>query len=352
MIRLQSMVFQVARAWMAAILLLGVLSGTAQAASSEPSATCHSMTPNPINDICWRCVLPLTIGSVEIANIGGMRDMPSNPGIPICMCPGWPPRVGVTIGFWEPIYVSEVIRKPYCFPSFGGMEMGESIRRAPQHGRRTRKGGEAPDAFYQVHMYVMPIFYLLGVMSDHPCLVQVPWDIAYMTEIDPSWDDTALSQTINPESQLFSNPIAQAACAVDCLSASTNLPRRELFWCAGCQGAMYPNNGWTVHHTGLVDTSLLMSQRLMYKMHRQFIAWKFHGADSLCGPNPEVIMDKRAYRPQMMAPRAVTGSVTGSCCPPMGATSAGWRAGREFPIKGEDALYMIFRKRNCCLTYY
>lgn len=330
-----------------AMVLASALAGQGAAFAAD----CPSMLTNPLTDICWRCVLPLSIGSVEIGNIDGQRDL-SNPPSPLCVCDGTPPKVGLSIGFWEPIFITEVVRKPYCFPSLGGLSLPDSIP-ATRHGRRTRDGGEAPDAFYQVHKYIYPIFYLLSVLADHPCLEQRAWDIAYLTEVDPTWDNAALSALVNPEALLFANPIAQAACAVDCVAATVSLPRRELFWCAGCQGGMYPNNGWTTHHVGgMVDTSLLLTQRLMYKMHRQFIAWRFHGAAALCGPRMLPIMDKRAYRVQMLAPRPVTGSQPGGCCPPMGASSLNWRAGREFPIKGEDAVYMVFRKRNCCLSPY
>ncbi|AVZ00461.1 hypothetical protein DAI21_22910 (plasmid) [Lelliottia sp. WB101] len=40
-------------------------------------------------------------------------------------------------------------------------------------------------------------------------------DIAYLSELDPMWNDSSLSVIINPEAVLFNNPIAQAACAAD-----------------------------------------------------------------------------------------------------------------------------------------
>ncbi|MDA4835001.1 TraU family protein, partial [Enterobacter hormaechei] len=46
------------------------------------------------------------------------------------------------------------------------------------------------------------------------------FDVAYMTEIDPLWNDDVLTTLINPEVALFNNPIAVAACAADCVAAS------------------------------------------------------------------------------------------------------------------------------------
>ena len=28
-----------------------------------------------------------------------------------------------------------------------------------------------------------------------------------------------------------------------------------------------------------------------------------------------------------------------------------WCAGKEYPVKGEDFAFMLFRKRNCCVGY-
>jgi hypothetical protein len=40
-------------------------------------------------------------------------------------------------------------------------------------------------------------------------------DIAYLSEVDPLWNDSTLSMLINPEAALFGNLIAQGACAAD-----------------------------------------------------------------------------------------------------------------------------------------
>ncbi|MBN8764114.1 MAG: TraU family protein, partial [Thiobacillus sp.] len=38
----------------------------------------------------------------------------------------------------------------------------------------------------------------------------------------------------------------------------------------------------------------------------------------------------------------------GKCCSTMGRTTVISGAGKEFPYKGEDFAYMLFRKRDCC----
>jgi hypothetical protein len=52
--------------WLAvALWLLALLPGTAAA-----GPTCHGRFMNPITDICWSCLFPLTIGSASILSDG------------------------------------------------------------------------------------------------------------------------------------------------------------------------------------------------------------------------------------------------------------------------------------------
>ena len=340
----------VRRCVLAIVATAGLAGLCPSAGAASLQGSCPSYTVNPIEDICWRCMLPLSIGSIGIANIGSQRDT-DNPGSPVCVCPGWPPRYGLELGFWEPSILAEVVRTPYCFPSLGGTTMAG--KQAPRHGRRSRSPrGEAPEVWYQAHHYIFPLFYLLGVGNDNPCLMQTGWDLTWITELDPTWNEPDLAAIFNADSLLYGNPVAIAACAADCVAATADFGIAALFWCAGCQGSMYPQQGRITHHNGLVDSSLLTTQRLMYKLHKSFVALAFHGEAALCGPVAEPIMNHQMYKTQMLGPVPQTQLVMGKCCQPFGANSATWRAGREYPGKGEDALYLLFRKRNCCFTFY
>lgn len=318
--------------------LLFVVIGLFVQSGSSQADSCPKAIINPVTDVCWGCTMPLSIGSATIGNIGGRSDI-DNPSNPVCTCGV---NVGLAVGFWEPALLMETVRTPYCFPSLGGVSLGAAIP-APRHGRfHDTVSGRVESSFYQEHYYVYPLFYILGVLYGDPCLDNRPWDLGYITEVDPTWNDPALGTIFNPEAMLFANPITIAACAEDCLASSTNVGLPTLFWCAGCQGVIYPNQGWVAHHNGLVDTSLLLSQRLLFKLHKQGTAWRYNGADALCGPVIDFMMDKRGYRSQMVYP------VPASDCSALGASTISWRAGKEFPISGEDAIYLMFRKRNCC----
>ena len=112
--------------------LLCLASFTAAAASI---ATCTGRFPNPITDICWSCILPLSIGGATIGNFGGQEDN-GNPGTPVCSC-GVNPTIGLSVGFWEPARHVEVVRKPFCLPSLGGLNLDPGIA-APEAARFTR----------------------------------------------------------------------------------------------------------------------------------------------------------------------------------------------------------------------
>jgi conjugal transfer pilus assembly protein TraU len=311
--------------------------------------TCHGKFPNPITDICWSCTLPLSIGNGTILRLG-QEDTP-NPGGLFCACSS-PPRVGVKVGFWEPARIAEVTRTPYCMVALGGKEIPIGFKAPrgarPQSGIKTINGHVTQkQSFYQAHWYTNPIWFFLEVLSDSSCLEEGGFDIAYLTEVDPLWADDELTLILNPDAFLFANPIAQAACAIDCVAASTGFGRNELFWCAGCQGSMYPLNGHVGAHVGAVQASSLIMQRLTAKMHREFLMWSASGRDGLCSYYPQPLMDKTSYKSQMLYPVPNTKKIAGKCCQPYGRTTILTGSGKEFPVKGEDFAYQIFRKRNC-----
>jgi conjugal transfer pilus assembly protein TraU len=329
------------RCWLLALISL-ILSDSS---TSWAQSVCTGRFVNPITDICWSCILPISIGAIPLAS-SGQRDIP-NPPSPICACPGVPPRIGVSIGFWEPARQVDVTRTPFCMVALGGVSLGSGFD-ISQGAQNTRLTGTATTSFYHAHYYINPVLSWMEVLLDFACLDAAPFDVAYLTEVDPLWRDDELTLILNPDAILFANPIAIAACAVDCVAASTGLGRPELFWCAGCQGAIYPMNGRVSVHLGGIQASALLSQRLTAKMHRQLIARAHHGQAALCGSYPMPIMDKTAYKTQLTYPIPNTLKMGDRCCQSFGETTQLWGAAKEFPIKGEDFSYLLFRKRNCC----
>ena len=307
---------------------------------------CVGRFVNPISDICWSCIFPITIGGMKVSASG--EDTP-NPRRLICTCSKPIPRIGIPISFWEPVRLVDVTRTPYCLVNMGGMQMMQrgvqgagSVENAHQSGNTSRMR----DSFYQVHWYLYPVLFWLELLVDFVCMEKGDFDLAYLTELDPLWNDDETGFILNPEAVLFANPIAQAACAVDCGLASAGFGRDELFWCAGCQGGIYPFTGSIPAHVGGVQASLLALQKMTAKLHREGLLWGTVGAEAWCDRYPMPIIKKTQYKTQMIYPIPSTGSKQ---CHPLGRSEVLWGSAKEFPYQGEDFGYLVWRKRSCCL---
>lgn len=307
--------------------------------TAQSAVDCVGRFVNPITDVCWKCLFPITIAGVKIAG-SPMADTPYARNL-LCFCPRpgiAVPVPGIPIGFWEPVRLVDVTKSPMCMVSLGGISLGTSSQR----GIKDDKEGTA---FYHVHWYIYPVIYWLEILLDFMCLEMASVDVAYLTEFDPLWGDDAKSAILNPESLLFANIAAQSVCIADCISLSTGqLSNDAMFWCAGCQGSIYPFTGTTPYHNGGVGTSTLIVSKFMAKLHRQLMLWGYYGTEGLCGKYPMPIIQKSQYRLQMTYPIPEVSS-----CKKIGETEVTWQSGREFPIKGEDFGYLIWRKRDCCL---
>lgn len=309
------------------------------------AGSCQGKFANPITDICWSCLFPLSLGGVTLMS-ENQEDTQTTSSF-LCTCSN-PPKVGVTTSFWEPARRVDVTRTPYCFVSLGGVTIDPGIRAA--EGEVRQQADLTKQSSYQVHWYTDPILYWLKVVVDDPCLEAGKFDVAYITEVDPLWDDDELTMLINPETFLFGNPLAQAACAADCVMASNGFGSNTLFWCAGCNGSIYPFDGHVQAHVSHVQATSLLVQRMTAKLHREFLMAGTAGEDALCGYYMEPVMDKTQYKYHMLYPVPQTDKINGRCCQPFGRSTAIWGAGKQIPYIGEDFAYMVFRKRDCCMA--
>ncbi len=322
-------------------LLFGITLSTASA------NFCHGKFANPITDVCWSCLFPISIGNIGV--ITGSQPDTSNPSSPICVCPMVPmgARVGISTGFWEPMALVDITTHPYCMVNLGGVQLMQSG--LGRSGEIDTSDPTQGGSFYYVHWYKFPLLYWLNILTDALCVESGDLDIAYLTELDPTWNDDELTFLLNPEAAVFGNLIAQAACSADSLATLAGLPIDSLFWCAGAQGSMYPLNGRVQEHVGGVQASTLLTERMTYKMHREGLLWDSVGQNSpaLCHQYPTPIMPKSRYRYQMINPiPTAKGGEDG--CHAFGHTTSIWGALHEYPYAGEDFGYLVWRKRNCC----
>jgi len=315
--------------------------------SKASAIACGGRFPNPVTDVCWTCLFPIRIGPAPITVPGQTDPLTDIPPPLICECPAPPPvfvRFGIGISYWEPARVAEVVRTPFCSPFLGGAILGPPIVPFGNNNEGDDKMGEA---FYHIHWFQFPLLSWIGsALTGGMCFASDTFDLAYVSELDPLWDDDELSFIINPEAILFANPVAQTACVADSISASlTMFGLDQLFWCSGSAGSVYPLDGAHANHIGGIDSSLVTVHKHIARMHRSFLATDTSTILGMCFPTgfPQPILRKNQYKQQMMYP--IPNNLIGIG---LGAPSVLWGAGREFPFAGEDFSYLIWRKRTCC----
>jgi conjugal transfer pilus assembly protein TraU len=312
-------------------------------ASESKAKRCKGEFINPITDICWECLFPITIGSIELK--GSDKPNTKNPNSPVCLCiKGNIPLPGITGGFWEPARMTDISQEPYCFVNLGGMKIDMGMERG--YGARP-KAASAETAKVYVHYYIYPLLLMLNIFTDVICLERVGFDLFWTTELDPTADDE-LSILMHPEAFLFNNPVSQAACAVDCIKTSlpkAGLPIDALFWCNGCQGTFYPMNGSINYHNGGVSYALSATGKIIAKMHRTGLGANTSGTSNkqLCEKTLAPVIKKSQYRYQLINPDS------SKTCYPLGSTTSKFEAGKEIPVTREDFGYLIWQKRNCCI---
>ena len=304
---------------------------------------CTGEFVNPITDINWTCLFPITLGSIEIiSSNNGLKDT-KNPSSPVCVCPKeGVPTPGIVGGFWEPSRLVDVSAEPYCFVNMGGLELNMGFERS--QGGRPKSSSHKISTWY-MHYYIYPVIYMLEIFKDFICLQEPNFDPLWITEIDPTGTDDELSMILHPDAFLFNNILAQAACSADCTKSTIqNEPIDSLYWCSGCQGGMFPMNGNINAHLGGVQASLNATEKMTFKLHRQGMAHQTSSnkVSEICSKQLALIMKKSHYRYQMVNPDP-------SKCFPFGKSTQVFESRKEVPIVGEDFGYLLWRKSSCCI---
>jgi conjugal transfer pilus assembly protein TraU len=326
-----------------------LLSFGADSSTSAAADMCPGKFPNPISDICWYCIFPINIGGIIDIDPTPRLNLNDDPGLDpplMCVCPAPPPvfyRIGVGISYWEPARISEVVRRPGCSPFLDGQVLFDFPN--ANWGGNEEAEDEHGIGSYQVHYLQYPLLTWVGqAVTQGMCDVEDTSDYLYFSELDATWDDDEASFIFGAESVLFANPIAQLACVADStVAAVRNFGIDELFWCSGSQGSVFPLSGNQDNHIGGIDTSLVMTHRMIYKLHRMGLAQDTSTPAAICGNVAQPVMRKGQYKSNMMYPFPFNLQCWG-----FGVPSALWIAGREFPVTGEDFMHLVWRKRLCC----
>jgi len=309
---------------------------------SKVSAVCRTGGfINPVTDLCWQCIFPLKIAGIEVMSGSHINDVGDPASMPICVCPiSLPPffRIGIPISFWEPARMIETVKDPWCFPSLGlhvgsnegGWLGGASVTPTTQ--------GKSAQTFFQAHYWIFPVWTAMEILVDFACIEHSGIDVAYITEVDPLWQNDLLNFILNPESLLFANPVAALACTVDSISTTVGYAFSPLFWCMGSTSA-YPLTGH-VHDDHLLKSASSVAARMVYKLSRQLMICETGINFCTCVPTP--IWVKHNYRLQLAKP------VRDSGCQPFGRTDLMWGLGKNPPFIGDNFTWILFRKRACC----
>lgn len=321
-----------------------------------------------VTDVCWSCLFPMKILGVK--TFGSGRVPPGSSNAAICMCPDplGIPEFGITIGMWMPQRMIELVRKPFCSPTLN-TTLAEGFR-----GWGRRDGGDSADnQFYNYHYFAYPLIEILELLIAPECNAggYTDFDLLYMSEYDPTWNEDALAMFTNPEAALSANPLMMASCPVDCAAATFGSPLDTMWWCVGCWGNLYPFTGNVPSGGSMPRVTSLLATRATAALHRRGLAWKTVGDGALCGANIFPMLPKTQYRLSQFYPLSeasntpgtpprATSAPTGNaqidgfsydqnCCHNMGVPQMLWGEWRNIPATGEDAIHMQFRWTDCCL---
>src|SRR3546814_13210367 len=104
-------------------------------------------------------------------------------------------------------------------------------------------GTNTTKLFAQMHYYVAPVWKMLDMFSDLPCLEDDGFDVALMTEVMPTWQSGTLGAIIQPDGILLGNTAAGLACLSDSPAASAGKVIDTPVWCVGSWGRSSPFAG-------------------------------------------------------------------------------------------------------------
>jgi len=229
---------------------------------------------------------------------------------------------------------------------------------------------ESDMSFMHFHYYAFPLLMILELFTDKSCNPDgfVDLDLAFLSELDPTWNNDELAFFANPEAAAVANPLALAACAVDATASTAGRPIDEMFWCAGAWGGLYPMSGSDISQGSLATRTSLLATRAITQLHRRGMARRTMGNDALCNGRIDPIMTKSQYKMSMFFPVAEAGDnvtftvddgaggTTNKTMKMAGAHMIGesayiWGEWRDIPAVGEDAIYILFRWNDCCDTF-
>ncbi|MEZ8029239.1 TraU family protein [Enterovibrio norvegicus] len=320
---------------------------------------------------CWSCLLP-----IRLAGIGGNPPEGAAKGKPFCACMdnNGVPEIGMPVGFFMPFRMLEFSPVPYCMPSMG-VKLTDDYSRLGQV-RAADPIDKTEKSFLHYKYWIFPLMFMLNMFTNADCMFDPfqTMDLAYFSESDPLYQDDMLAFLLAPETVVFANPVATSICAADCANIIAGGEVEFNYWCAGCQGNLYPMTGNAIYNDDPLGVTSLLTTRILAGLHRKGLALETMGNDMIsgtCEPEYVPMLPKTQYRASMIYPVAEAngsssdgmgqekdpdgGQAPGEsivpikdCCHKLGQSTLRWGLGRNTPGK-EHHIYMLYRWTDCCV---
>lgn len=314
-------------------------------------AICGGTFLNPITDVRWSCMLPISLGGVSTPFVplpeAASAIVADQAGsiAPMCACVTPEPRVGLSFGMNNVFRIIESVKDPFCFPSLG---MGLSSM--GPYGRGGQDAGvrdTAQTTFNYTHILSFVPTQALNIFIDTLCLQTSesfsPFSVLGMSEFEPWARSDEVALILAPESVLFANPIAQAYCMVDAVLTVVELTDPIGYWCAGGH-SVFPLSRRT-SETEYVDAASINAAKYLFELSRTGQLPSCLGAQALCACVPVPVWNKREFRLQLAKP------VPDIFCRRIGKPSIIWNTPNKNSAltKGADNLaFLVWRRRDCC----
>lgn len=318
------------------VIAAGLMADKARAACTDSSMI------NPINDIVWDCIFPISIAGIPLDF--GEHPPDNERGGFFCECPGQGiTGMGFQVSFWEPARMIDTVQDAWCFPGLG-MSMSAGAGSGYVGGGSYQSNATRNIAFGHYHYYIMPVWAILDLFTDIPCLSdETSFDLAMVSEVRPDWHDDLTAAQYYPETALMANPFTVLACMADAAAATVQRPIDALYWCMGAWGTTYPMTGhitakdFVAANAGIAGKAMFVQARTAMLPDR---------AVNYCGTTLLPIWNKSHWRIQQSDP------VVDNRCHAIGHPGILWTS-RKNPVgRGDNFSWVLFRKVNCCVVVY
>lgn len=321
-----------------AVLALGWLGSPPAEAKCQPGSMI-----NPITDVVWDCIFPISIAGIPI-DLG--NHPPDNTSSEFfCQCEGQGYLgIGFVVSFWEPARMVDTVKDPWCFPGIGMELDGGSTGLGYTGGGSYRPNGVGNIAFQHYHYYIMPLWAVLDLFTDIPCLSdETTFDLAMVSEIRPDWGDDLTAANLFPETALMANPATVLACMADAAASAVQKPIDALYWCIGAWGTTYPATGHIVAKDYVAANAGIAAKALYVNARTALLPDR---AVNYCGATYMPMWVKSHWRIQQVDP------VTDNRCHALGHPGILWTHGKNKTVGGDNFSWLLFRKVECCVVIY